>query len=85
MRTTMAIDDRLLEAAKRRARDQGLTLGQLVEEALRRELGRSPARRDRPEIPVFSRGRGPRPGVDLASNRALQELLDEDAAPEHLR
>ena len=43
MRTTLAIDDRLLAAAKRRARQHGMTLGQLVEEALQAELAASPA------------------------------------------
>ena len=38
MRTTIAIGDRLLESARREARRRGLTLGRLVEEALRREL-----------------------------------------------
>jgi Arc/MetJ family transcription regulator len=38
MRTTIAVDDHLLVAAKLRARERGQTLGQLVEDALRREL-----------------------------------------------
>jgi hypothetical protein len=34
-------------------------------------------------LPVFTAGTGPRPGVDLRSNRALAELLDDPAgAPE---
>ena len=34
--------------------------------------------RPRPEVPVFDGGTGPRPGIDLSSNRALYEVLDED-------
>ena len=68
VRTTLAIDDRLLAAAKRRARARGLTLGQLVEEALRVELARASARAGRTAIPVFRGGNGVRPGIDLASN-----------------
>ncbi|CFA16504.1 PE-PGRS family protein [Mycobacterium tuberculosis] len=31
----------------------------------------------RPTVPVFDAGTGPRPGIDLTSNRALSEVLDE--------
>jgi len=77
MRTTVTISDELLEAAKRRARARGQTLGQVVDAALQRELNATPAAAHVPEVPVFRGGTGPRPGVDLTSNRALLELLDE--------
>jgi hypothetical protein len=77
MRTTLAVDDHLLAAAKRRARERGQTLGQVVEDALRRELSASPAVAP-PDVPVFRGGNGVRPGVDLSSNRALREALDSD-------
>jgi hypothetical protein len=77
MRTTLSISDELLEAAKRRARDRGQTLGEVVDAALRRELTAIRASGDRPPVPVFLRGTGPRPGVDLSSNRALHEVLDD--------
>ena len=38
MRTTISIADELLESAKARAKERGKTLGQLVEDGLRREL-----------------------------------------------
>lgn len=85
MRTTMSIADELLAAAKREARTRGLTLGQMVEEALRRELNRPRPDSELPELPVFTRGDGPRPGVDLTSNRALHELLDEGVGPDRRR
>lgn len=84
MRTTLSIDDRLLAAAKRRARQRGLTLGQLVEEALRADLAAEPAA-ERLEIPVFTGGDGVRPGIDPTSNRAMLEALDEGRALEQLR
>ncbi len=77
MRTTLSISDELLEAAKRRARDRGQTLGEVVDAALRREMAAIRASGDRPPVPVFRRGTGPRPGVDLSSNRALHEVLDD--------
>ncbi|HEV7722022.1 MAG TPA: DUF6364 family protein [Iamia sp.] len=84
MRTTLSIDDHLLERAKERARENGTSLGTLVENALRRELTR-PDLGEAPPIPVFRGGGGLRPGVDLSSNRAIQELLDEGMPPEKLR
>jgi len=78
MRTTVSIDDELLAAARRRARERNQTLGQVVEAALRRELA-TKAAEPGPRVPVFRGGGGIRPGVDLTSNRALAELLDEGA------
>jgi hypothetical protein len=85
MRTTISIDDNLLRSAKRRARREGLTLGQLIEEALRRELSHRANASSGPAIPVFEGGGGVRPGVDLSSNRALLEALDEGQAVEQMR
>lgn len=86
MRTTIAVDDRLLASAKRQARRLGLTLGQLIEEALRRELAsRAGGKKPRPIVPVFRGGGGARPGIDLASNRSLLEVLDEGQPLERLR
>lgn len=77
MRTTISISDELLTAAKRRARERGQTLGSVVEDALRRELATVGEPSPRPSVPVLTRGTGPRPGLDLTSNRALYEVLDE--------
>ncbi|MGI8758669.1 MAG: ribbon-helix-helix protein, CopG family [Acidimicrobiales bacterium] len=78
MRTTVAVDDEVLAAAKRRARERGLTLGQVIEAALQRELAAEDRPGDRLPVPVFRSGTGPRPGIDLTSNRALHEALDDD-------
>jgi hypothetical protein len=77
MRTTLAIDDQLLAAAKDRARRLGVTLGSVVNSALRRELAIEEVS-ERPSVPVFRGGSGPRAGIDLRSNRSLSEILDED-------
>jgi Bacterial antitoxin of type II TA system, VapB len=84
MRTTIALDDHLLASAKRRARERGETLGQVVENALRRELT-EPAAVESPEVPVFRGGGGPLPGIDLTSNRALREALDRGVELDALR
>lgn len=78
MRTTIALDDELLTAAKRRARERGESLGQVIEAALRRELATGDEAGAPLAVPVFTGGSGPRPGIDLTSNRTLHEALDED-------
>jgi hypothetical protein len=78
VRTTLSISDELLAAAKRRASERGQTLGAFVDSALQRELNDTPPPRAGPPVPVFRGGTGPRPGIDLSSNRALLEALDED-------
>ncbi|MGH7883104.1 MAG: antitoxin [Candidatus Dormibacteraceae bacterium] len=80
MRTTISIDDNLLRSAKLTARERESSLGNLLEDALRRELARIRAEREHPPqvkpLPVFNGGTGAYPGVDLNSNRALAEFLD---------
>jgi hypothetical protein len=78
MRTTVSISDELLAAAKRRARERGQSLGSVIEDALRRQFATVRDDECRPTVPVFDGGTGPRPGLDLTSNRALSEALDED-------
>lgn len=77
MRTTVSISDELLAAAKARAQASGQTLGALLEAALRRELALATSDADRPQVPVFRSGTGVRPGLDLTSNAALHEALDD--------
>jgi len=75
MRTTVTIDDDLLDAAKRRAREANVTLSQVVSEALRVLLLRPAKLRKRKFKLVTHGGTGPRPGVDLDRTSAL---LEED-------
>lgn len=76
MRTTLAIDDKLLKAAKKRAGLRGVTLGTYVEEALRQRLAAPEDAPPSPPIPVFTRGTGMRPGIDPKSNQSLFDALD---------
>lgn len=85
MRTTISIHGELLESAKARARQRGMTLGALVEDALRRELSLDTAAAERTPIPVFDGKTGAMPGVNLNSNRELHEFLDEGLPFEKLR
>ena len=85
MRTTVTISDELLEAARRRAQVTGRTLSAVLEAALRRELSAAPPLAERPVVPVFRGGTGPRPGLDLTSNAALHEALDDGQPLDRLR
>ena len=85
MRTTISISDELLAAAKRRASERGQTLGAFVDGALQRELSDPRAPREAPAVPVFRGGTGPRPGIDLSSNRAMLEALDDGVELEDRR
>ena len=76
MRTTLSIDEALVERAKKRAAERGQTLGQYVEDAVRRDLVAPLKQEDAPALPVFTRGTGLRPGLDPSSNRALYDTLD---------
>ncbi len=76
MRTTVSIHDHLLDAAKRRARERGVTLGELVEDGLRLEMARA-ERPPGPPVPVFEGKGGFLPGIDPTSNRSMLEALDE--------
>lgn len=76
MRTTVTIDDHLLEQAREIALRSRRTLGDVVDDALRLLLAER--RDDRPvTLPTFG-GSGLRPGVDLEDRDALAALLDEE-------
>lgn len=77
MKTTLEIEDRLLERAKRYAGARGMTLRALVEEALRAHLVPRPERRAAYRFaPPTVQGSRP-PAVDVADRKALYDLLDE--------
>jgi hypothetical protein len=78
MRTTVRLDDVLLERARREAERRGETLTSLIERGLRLALARPETRRSRPrvEIPVCREGGGTRPGVDLDDSAALLDIVE---------
>ena len=78
MRTTVTIDDDLLKQAKREALERGQTLGEVIEDALRsRLIARSTPRQTFRFRLVTSGGTGgPRPGIDLADNAAVRDVMD---------
>lgn len=76
MRTTVTIDDHLLEQARELALRTRRPLGDVVDDALRLLLTERADARE-VSLPTFG-GSGLRPGVDLENKDALAALLDED-------
>ena len=81
MRTTVSIDDHLLSEAKQIAVRSHRSLGQVIDDALRRMLTEtSGARTTSVTLPVHGSG-GLRPGVDLEDKEQLAELLGDNEQP----
>ncbi len=78
MRTTVRLEDALLDQAKREARRRGLTLTALLEQGLRLSLAQARPARRRPRVslPVCQAGGGTCPGVDLDDSAALLDLME---------
>ncbi len=77
MRTTVNIDDRLLEWAKEVAKQRESSLGEIVDEALQLLLSQ-PSRDDGPQLPAFTpEVPGLLPGIDPNSNASLFEAADD--------
>lgn len=85
MRTTVSINDSLLDKAKRRARERGLTLGQYLEDAIRNDLARPKQDRPVPPFPIMGGQGGMNPRIDPTSNASMQDFLDEGVPFEKLR
>lgn len=85
VRTTVRIDDALYRKVKAEAARSGRTIGELIEDALRAALAqsrRTPA--DVRPLPVHPGG-GVMPGVDLTSNAALRDVMDESTPLDAMR
>jgi hypothetical protein len=79
MRTTVRLDEKVLAEAKKLAVDTGRSLTQVIEDSLRMALARRKAKKSAKPIKLHTSkgGKGLQPGVDLSSNVALQDLMDE--------
>ena len=79
--TTITIDDHLLRAARQRALEREMTLGGLIEDALRLTLDHARQGKDRQKrpslpLPLSKRRGGARPGVEVADGARLRDLMD---------
>jgi hypothetical protein len=81
MRTTIRLDDALLQAAKQRALETGRTLTAVIEDALRQALARrEPSPRPSSRLPVSRSTGALLPGVDLDDSAALLDLMESGDA-----
>lgn len=78
MRTTVRLDDALLDQARREASQRGETLTALIEKGLRIVLAQRKAgpRRARVVLPVSRQGGGLRPGINLNDSAALLDVME---------
>jgi plasmid stability protein len=85
MRTTIRIDDDLYREVKTRAAQSGRTVAAVLEDAVRRGLtpSKQPARGRYTVRPTG--GGGLRTGVDLSSNAAVAEAMDESRSVDAMR
>jgi hypothetical protein len=77
MRTTINIDDQLLMQAKAQAAASGVTLAQLIEDALRESLIRRENVENRERVRMITmKGTGTRLGIDLDNSQSLLEIME---------
>lgn len=79
MRTTVRLDDALLEQAKREASQRRATLTALIEQGLRLVLAQSRSARERRRrvvLPVSRAAGGVLPGIDLNDSAALLDVME---------
>jgi Arc/MetJ family transcription regulator len=77
MRTTVNIDEHLLQQARELAARSRRSLGDVVDDALRILLAERRGERSDVDLPVFG-GSGLQPGVDLEDKASLAALLGDD-------
>jgi hypothetical protein len=75
-RTTVRLDQRLLDQAKREAAQRGETLTRLIEDGVRLAIAQRQKPRGAVELHVSTTGGGLLPGIDLNNNVQLLDILD---------
>jgi hypothetical protein len=76
MRTTLNIDDQLLNLAKHQAIEQGISLSEVIENMLRQAFSKPSVKRKAVRL-ITSGGSGVKPGVDLDNGRSLLDIMDD--------
>jgi hypothetical protein len=78
MRTTVRLEDALINQAKREAERRGETLTALIEQGLRLVLAQSRTRRRREpvKLTISEAGGGVLPGIDLNDSAALLDIME---------
>ncbi len=78
MRTTLNLDPQLLISAKHRAVEQGVSLSQVIENALHISFSQPNVECKTVRL-VTSSGCGVKPGVDLENGRSLLDIMEDPA------
>ncbi|MDH3524134.1 MAG: type II toxin-antitoxin system VapB family antitoxin [Acidobacteriota bacterium] len=76
MKTTVDLDEQLLRAARQRAAAQGKSLGEIIEDALRRTIPAPSAPDARFELSWRTERGRLRPGVRLDDRQGLFDLME---------
>jgi hypothetical protein len=78
LRTTVRLEEGLLETAKAQAAREKKTLTSLIEEGLRLVIAKSqaPVPRAKVELPVSTCSGGPLPNVDINKSAELLDILE---------
>jgi hypothetical protein len=75
IKTTLNIDDTVMHRLRREAAQQGKTMSELVEAALRL-LFQSGTRKSKPKLRPLPTFRGGKPLVDIADRNALYDIME---------
>ena len=78
MRTTLNLDPQLLISAKHQAVEQGVSLSQVIENALRSSFSKTNVECKTVRL-VTSPGSGVKPGVDLENGSSLLDIMEDPA------
>jgi len=76
MRTTLNLDDQLLNYARHRAIEERVPLARVIESALRESLSKPIARGETVRL-ITASGSGVKPGIDLDNGRMLLDVMDD--------
>jgi len=76
MRTTLNLDDQLLNLAKHRAIEQGVSLSEVIENAMRQSFFKRSVERKAVRLKT-SAGSGVKPGVDLDNGGSLLDIMED--------
>ena len=85
MRTTVRIDDDLYRRVKQRAAAERRTVASVIEDAVRVGMAEPESQAVDRFVLVPTGEGGLQPGVELSSNAALREILDEGLDVDMLR
>lgn len=81
MRTTLILNDELVEMAKKRAAERQTSLSALVNEALRASFKDTPAKEDLPPFQVLTYSPGDKGKVDTSPQAFYDLMVAEESEP----